>query len=104
VIVENDSGMFRSDYLTLFIGGGRRQAFELAVPANIDRPQTKRSMTMKKLVQSIITALLVIILIVGLSGCTKEGPAEKAGKQITGHRKRRQKIKALSNRAAIATC
>jgi hypothetical protein len=74
--------MFRSDYLTLFIGGGRRQAFELAVPANIDRPQTERSMPMKKLVQSIITALLVIVLSVGLSGCTKEGPAEKAGKQI----------------------
>jgi TRAP-type mannitol/chloroaromatic compound transport system permease large subunit len=74
--------MFRSDYLALWIGGGWRQTFEFAVPANIDRPQTKRSMTMKKLVQSIIPALLVIVLIVGLSGCTKEGPAEKAGKKI----------------------
>ena len=37
---------------------------------------------MKKLVQSITTALMVIVLIVGFSGCTKEGPAEKAGKEI----------------------
>jgi hypothetical protein len=53
-----------------------------AVPANIDRPQTKRSMPMKKFVQSIITALMMIVLMVGLSGCTKEGPVEKAGKKI----------------------
>jgi hypothetical protein len=39
-------------------------------------------MPMKKFVQSIITALMIIVLMVGLSGCTKEGPAEKAGKKI----------------------
>jgi hypothetical protein len=39
-------------------------------------------MPMKKFVQSIITALMMIILMVGLSGCTKEGPTEKAGKKI----------------------
>ena len=37
---------------------------------------------MKKFVQSIVTALMVIVLAVGLSGCTKEGPAEKTGKKI----------------------
>jgi hypothetical protein len=39
-------------------------------------------MPMKKFVQSIITALIMIVLVVGLSGCTKEGPGEKAGKKI----------------------
>jgi predicted small lipoprotein YifL len=43
---------------------------------------TERSMPMKKSVQSVITALMVIVLMVGLSGCTKEGPVEKAGKKI----------------------
>lgn len=39
-------------------------------------------MKMKKFVQSIIIVLLTIVLMVGLFGCTKEGPAEKAGKKI----------------------
>jgi len=39
-------------------------------------------MPMKKFVQSAIIALTIITLSVWLSGCTKEGPAEKAGKQI----------------------
>ena len=63
-------------------GGGRGQAFAFPVPANIDKPQTERSMPMKKFVQSVITALMMIVLMVGLSGCTKEGPVEKAGKKI----------------------
>jgi hypothetical protein len=37
---------------------------------------------MKKFVQSITTALMIFVLMIGLSGCTKEGPAEKAGKKI----------------------
>ena len=37
---------------------------------------------MKKFVQSILTALVIMALMVGLSGCTKEGPVEKAGKKI----------------------
>jgi hypothetical protein len=37
---------------------------------------------MKKFVQSVITALMTIALMVGLSGCTKEGPVEKAGKKV----------------------
>ena len=37
---------------------------------------------MKKFVQRAITTLMMIILMVGLSGCTKEGPVEKAGKKI----------------------
>ncbi len=37
---------------------------------------------MKKFVQSVITALMVIALMVGPSGCTKEGPIEKAGKKV----------------------
>ena len=36
----------------------------------------------KKFVHIVITALMMIVLMVGLSGCTKEGPAEKAGKKI----------------------
>jgi hypothetical protein len=48
----------------------------------MDRPQTERSMPMKKYVQSVITALIVIVLTVGLSGCAKEGPVEKAGKKV----------------------
>jgi predicted small lipoprotein YifL len=63
-------------------GSGRAHPFVFAVPANIDKPQTERSMPMKKFVQSIITALMMIVLMVGLSGCTKEGPVEKAGKKI----------------------
>jgi predicted small lipoprotein YifL len=39
-------------------------------------------MPMKKFVRSVITALMIIVLAVGLSGCTKEGPVEKAGKQV----------------------
>jgi hypothetical protein len=39
-------------------------------------------MPMKTFVHSVITAFMVIVLMVGLSGCTKEGPAEKAGKKI----------------------
>jgi hypothetical protein len=50
--------------------------------ANLNRPQVERSISMKKFVQSIITALIMIVLMVGLSGCTKEGPVEKAGKKI----------------------
>jgi hypothetical protein len=39
-------------------------------------------MSMKKLTQGIITALMMVVLIAGLSGCTKEGPLEKAGKKV----------------------
>ena len=37
---------------------------------------------MKTFLQRVITALIMIVLMVGPSGCTKEGPAEKAGKKI----------------------
>ncbi len=37
---------------------------------------------MKKFVQSVIITLMMIVLVVGLHGCTKEGPVEKAGKKI----------------------
>jgi len=37
---------------------------------------------MEKLIRGITAALMVLILIVGLSGCKKEGPAEKAGKKV----------------------
>jgi hypothetical protein len=37
---------------------------------------------MKKMVHHVITALMIIILSVGLSGCKKEGPIEKAGKKV----------------------
>ncbi len=37
---------------------------------------------MKKFAKGIITALVMLVLIVGASGCTKEGPLEKAGKKV----------------------
>jgi len=37
---------------------------------------------MKKFVQGFITALMMIVLLVGLSSCKKEGPVEKAGKKV----------------------
>jgi predicted small lipoprotein YifL len=38
---------------------------------------------MKKFTQSVITAMMMmIVLMVGLSGCAKEGPVEKAGKKV----------------------
>jgi hypothetical protein len=40
-------------------------------------------MSMKKFVQSVIIAMMMmIVLSVGLYGCTKEGPLEKAGKKV----------------------
>jgi predicted small lipoprotein YifL len=39
-------------------------------------------MPMKKLVRTVITALMMIVLMVGLSSCKKEGPLEKAGKKV----------------------
>jgi hypothetical protein len=37
---------------------------------------------MRKFVQSVITAVFILVLIVGLSGCKKEGPMERAGKKV----------------------
>jgi len=37
---------------------------------------------MKKHGKSIVAVLAMIALIVGLSGCAKEGPLEKAGKKV----------------------
>jgi hypothetical protein len=37
---------------------------------------------MKNFVRSVATAVMTIALLVGVSGCTKEGPVEKAGKKI----------------------
>jgi hypothetical protein len=42
----------------------------------------ERRITMKKFVQGVITVWAMIVLTTGLSGCTKEGPVEKAGKKI----------------------
>jgi predicted small lipoprotein YifL len=39
-------------------------------------------MPMKKFVKGVITAFMIIALMVGLSGCAKEGPLEKAGKKV----------------------
>ena len=44
--------------------------------------QIDRRMPMKKLVQSVIAGLMMIVLMVGPFGCTKEGPVEKAGKKV----------------------
>lgn len=37
---------------------------------------------MKRFAKSFITAFLMVVLMAGVSGCKKEGPAEKAGKKI----------------------
>jgi len=37
---------------------------------------------MNKFIQGVISVLAMIVLTAGLSGCTKEGPVEKAGKKI----------------------
>jgi len=37
---------------------------------------------MKKFAQSVITAMMIIVLAIGLYGCAKEGPIEKAGKKV----------------------
>lgn len=37
---------------------------------------------MKKYFQSLITLLIMIVMMFGIYGCTKEGPVEKAGKKI----------------------
>ena len=37
---------------------------------------------MKKFVQGIITALMIIVMMVGLLGCNKEGPMERTGKKV----------------------
>ena len=37
---------------------------------------------MRKFVQSVITAVIMFALIIGLSGCKKEGPMERAGKKV----------------------
>lgn len=37
---------------------------------------------MKKLFRIVITALMMIVLMVGPFGCAKEGPLEKAGKKV----------------------
>jgi predicted small lipoprotein YifL len=42
----------------------------------------KGVMAMKKFVPSVIAALMMIVLIISLSGCAKEGPIEKAGKKV----------------------
>jgi hypothetical protein len=41
-----------------------------------------KEIQMMKIGKSIIAVLAMIALIVGLSGCPKEGPLEKAGKKI----------------------
>jgi predicted small lipoprotein YifL len=42
----------------------------------------KEAHIMKKHGKSIVALLAMIALIVGLSGCAKEGPMEKAGKKV----------------------
>ena len=37
---------------------------------------------MKRFAQGAITALMMIVLMFCLSGCTKEGPLEKAGQKV----------------------
>jgi predicted small lipoprotein YifL len=42
----------------------------------------QQEIQMKKNGKSIIAAVAVIALVVGLSGCAKEGPMERAGKKV----------------------
>jgi hypothetical protein len=39
-------------------------------------------MQMNNFVRSVAAAVMTIALLVGVSGCTKEGPVENAGKKI----------------------
>ena len=57
-----------------FMPSGRKQGYT--------SHSAERRMTMKKFVQRVIIVMAMIVLTAGLSGCTKEGPAEKAGKKI----------------------
>jgi predicted small lipoprotein YifL len=41
-----------------------------------------KEVDMKKNCKSIVAVLATIALIAGLSGCSKEGPMEKAGKKV----------------------
>jgi predicted small lipoprotein YifL len=41
-----------------------------------------KEVDMKKHCKSIVAVLATIALIAGLSGCSKEGPMEKAGKKV----------------------
>ncbi|MGZ3898637.1 MAG: hypothetical protein ACXVML_17980 [Flavisolibacter sp.] len=43
---------------------------------------SQKEIQMMKNGKSIIAVLAIIALIVGLSGCAKEGPMEKAGKKV----------------------
>jgi predicted small lipoprotein YifL len=43
---------------------------------------SQKEIQMMKNYKSIIAVLAMIALIVGLSGCAKEGPMEKAGKKV----------------------
>jgi hypothetical protein len=43
---------------------------------------SQKEVLMMKKCKSIIAVLAMIALIVGLSGCEKEGPMEKAGKKV----------------------
>lgn len=46
-------------------------------------PVAKKEIQMMKLCKSVVAALAMTVLLVGLSGCMKqEGPAERAGKKI----------------------
>jgi predicted small lipoprotein YifL len=53
-----------------------------AVQETFEAVEKRRRMPMQKLAKSIITGLMMIVLIFGLSGCKKEGPLEKAGKKV----------------------
>jgi hypothetical protein len=43
---------------------------------------SQKEIQMMKKGKSIVAALAMIALIVGLSGCAKEGPMERAGKKV----------------------
>jgi hypothetical protein len=42
----------------------------------------KKELQMMKICRSVIAMLVMTVLFVGVSGCKKEGPAERAGKNI----------------------
>jgi hypothetical protein len=54
----------------------RRNFFAVVLPVLLEEGQ------MMKSTRSVTAAVATLVLIAGLGGCQKEGPAERAGKQV----------------------
>ncbi len=48
----------------------------------VDKYLSQKEIQMMKICRSVIATLAITLLLVGISGCKKEGPVERAGKKI----------------------